>query len=215
MCIPAVSSLIVALAAAGCGSLTAGDLSAVVLEKAQSYPDGGGYQKDWKGSGTMREIRHRGDVILPQGVGGTYCSGFTFTVVMDVLDGRNLIADKSAPEIRQFQKTWYGADPADAAGREQQCLKALTDLGLGRKVALEEAQPGDFIQFWRSKSGHSAILVSVGRETGKLAGFTYRSSQGTNGKEQLSGIGTKTERLQGHGGDVDPARVYLVRLADG
>ncbi len=202
------------LAALWSGSLAAADLSDAVLRKAQSCEDGGGYQKEWKGSGTMEEIKHCGEVILPQGVGGTYCSGFTFNIVMDVLQDKNLIAGKSATEIRQFQKTWYGADPKDPIGREQQCLKALTDLGLGHKVALENAQPGHFIQFWRSKSGHSAILVSLVREEGKITGFTYRSSQGSNGEGRESGIGTKTEYFQGHGGDVDPARIYLVRLAD-
>lgn len=194
--------------------VTAADWSAAVLEKAMACRDGGGYQRDWKGSGTLKEIQHQGVKILPQGTGGTYCSGFTFTIVMDVLQDNKLIPDKSAAEIRQFQKTWYGADPRDPAGREQQCLKALTDLGLGQAVALENAQPGHFIQFWRSKSGHSAILVSLIRAEGKITGFTYRSSQGSNGPARESGIGTKTEYYQGHGGDVDPARVYVVRLAD-
>ena len=77
--------MIVVLAVHGSGSVQAAELNAVVLAKAQAYADGGGYQKDWKGSGTGKEIKHRGEVILPMGTGGTYCSGFTFTVVMDVL----------------------------------------------------------------------------------------------------------------------------------
>lgn len=204
-----------ALVASGCGALQAADLSDEVLRKAESYPNGGGYEKEWKGSGTAKEIKHRGGVVLPRGTGGTYCSGFTFTVVMDVLSERKLIATKTAGEIRQFQKTWYGANRNDGVGKEQQCLKALTDLGLGKPVALEAARPGNFIQFWREASGHSVILVSVVRESGKIVGFTYRSSQGGNGQDVEPGIGTKTERFQEAGGKINPARVYIVSLADG
>src|SRR5688500_13379378 len=77
------------------------------LRLAKSYPNGGKY--NWAGSGTPHEIVFKGERILAKGTNGTYCSGFTFAVVMRAAEQNNLLKEKTAEQIRRFQKEWYGA----------------------------------------------------------------------------------------------------------
>jgi hypothetical protein len=184
-----------------------------VVAIATAYADGGGYRKDWKGSGTPEAIEFAGTRILTAGQGGTYCSGFTFAVAMRAAAARGLLAEKKPAELTVFQKHWYGAVPIAA---ERQCVEAMERLGIGKAVALEDAQPGDFVQIWRvsekgKTSGHSVVLLRLVREDGQIAGLEYRSSQaGTKG------IGNRIERFSDAASDpgkMDRARTYAGRLA--
>src|SRR5687767_9457655 len=87
-----------------------------VVKIARGYKDGGGYK--WKGSGTPEEINFKGERILPKGE-STYCSGFTFAVVMKAAEERGLLRDKTPDQIRAFQKDWYGATKESG---ETQCV---------------------------------------------------------------------------------------------
>jgi hypothetical protein len=142
----------------------AGDDAVVdVIEVARSFADGGGYR--WEGgSGAPCEIKIDGVMILAAQEQGTYCSGFTFAVVMRSAKARGLLAGKAADELRQFQKQWYGSTEESA---ERQCALAVEELGIGREVKrLEDAEPGDFVQLWRTnKSGHSVVLLELARAT--------------------------------------------------
>lgn len=198
------------LAAQVCAAGT--DSSSDVLAIAAKYPDGGGYRGDWKGSGTPESIEVAGTQIIGKGDGGTYCSGFTFAVAVRSALSRGLLADKEPAQLKAFQKEWYGAI---APAAEKQCVEALENLGIGKEVALNEAQPGDFVQLWRvpengKTSGHSVVLVRLIRERGQPAGFEYRSSQpGTRG------IGNRVERFSDaslNPGRVDRSRTYVGRL---
>jgi len=208
MRIPARNLQAAALVLAMSSTLASARQPRTVLEVARSYKDGGGYV--WEGgSGVPREIKLNGQTVLPAQKKGTYCSGFTFSVAMDAAAERGLLKDKQLDAVKQFQKEWYGV-PKDAA--ETQCALAVERLGIGKRVKnLEDARLGDFVQLWRTnKSGHSAVLVELVRDGGKIVGLHYRSSQ-----KSTDGIGDRTEYFAdapGKAGKLDRARIYVARL---
>jgi hypothetical protein len=179
------------------------------VDVARSFPDGGGYK--WEGgSGAPCAIEFDGATILAAQNEGTYCSGFTFAVVMRTAMERGLLAGKTADQVRRFQKQWYGSTKEAA---EKQCALAVEELGVGREVKrIEDAEPGDFVQLWRTtKSGHSVVLLELVRDdAGRAIGLRYRSSQ-----TSTDGIGDRTEYFAGvpeRNGKVDRGRVYVARL---
>ena len=181
-----------------------------VVAVSRSFADGGGYNVKWGGSGTPEEIRFKDARILAKGTDGTYCCGFTFAVVMKAAGDAGLLKDKTVEQIKRFQKEWYGA-VTEPDVREKQCSVALGNLGIGKTVSADEAQAGDFLQFWRTKSGHSVVFLKWVEQDGKRVGFTYRSSQGST-----DGVGDKTEYFKDSGiekGEVDPQRMYFGRLS--
>jgi len=192
------------------GSAAAADSTHLVIEVARSFKDGGGYK--WEsGTGSPREVRFAGQTILAAQKQGTYCSGYTFAVVMQAAEERGLLKGKTPDELRKFQKEWYGV-PKDA--QEMQCAMALERLGIGRRVKeLSEARPGDFVQIWRSsKSGHSVVFLEWVREGEQVVGIKYRSSQGAT-----DGIGDRVEYFSDapdHEGKVLRERTYVGRLND-
>ena len=180
-----------------------------VLRVARALPDGGGYK--WEGSGTCEEIRHDGKVVLPKGAKGTYCCGFTFNVAMNAAREFGLLEGKTFDEIKQFQRNWYGAS-SDKDIVERQVVPALVNLGIGRGVKPEDAQPGDFLQFWRGKSGHSVVFLGWVTKEGetKPIGFRYRSSQ-----KATDGVGDHEEFFADTGikkAEVDRNRMYFARF---
>lgn len=183
-------------------------LNQTVLAVAHSYANGGKFNSAWSGSGTPEEVLHGGVRILPVSTGGTYCSGFTFATVMKAARKEGLLEEKSVEEVRRFQKQWYGA-VSDQEVREKQCALAVQNLGIGREVSIEQAEPGDFAQFWRGRSGHSVVFLGWALdEDGNRIGLKYRSSQ-----TATDGIGNHVEHFQGEGkGRVDPNRIYFARL---
>lgn len=185
-------------------------LNQAALKAALSYPDGGQFNKAWSGSGTPEKIEHEGQRILAAGTGGTYCSGFTFATVMKTAREADLLRGKSVESVRRFQKEWYGA-VEEPEMREKQAALAVGNLGIGRQVSMEHAEPGDFAQFWRGKSGHSVVFLGwVLDDAGEKAGLKYRSSQGST-----DGIGNTIEYFRGSKagkGSVDPKRIYFARL---
>ena len=181
----------------------------VVLRTARSYADGGGYNLKWGGTGTPEEILHDGQRVLAKGTDGTYCCGFTFAVAMKAGGEMKLFEGKTLEQIKRFQKEWYGAVDEPEL-REKQCSLAVGNLGVGRAVPMDEAQPGDFCQFWRGKGGHSVIFLEWVERNGKRIGFKYRSSQGST-----KGIGDNTEYFSDSGiekGHVDRKRIYFGRF---
>jgi hypothetical protein len=204
-----VLSIVVVAAALAGASAGAAEAPVSAVDVARSFPDGGGYK--WEGgSGAPCAIEFDGATILAAQKRGTYCSGFTFAVVMRTAAERGLLAGKTTDEVRQFQKQWYGSTK-DAA--EKQCALAVEELGVGREVKqLADAEPGDFVQLWRTtKSGHSVVLLDLVRDdAGRAIGLRYRSSQ-----TSTDGIGDRTEYfadVPGRNGKVDRRRVYIARL---
>ena len=118
-----------------------------------------------------------------------------------------LLKDKSAAQIRRFQREWYGATPASA---DRQCALAMENLNIGGEVKLADAQPGDFVRLWRTTCGHSVILVRWIVEGRKRVGIEYRGTQGST-----DGIGNAIEYFKGtpgHEGTIDLERTHVARL---
>jgi hypothetical protein len=181
--------------------------NAVVLEKVRAIPDGGGYNWVANSTGVPEEIRFKDTLILKKGEGGTYCCGITFAVVMQAADELKMLEGLSPADVKLLQKRFYGV-PEDA--QERQCVMALEESGLGYAVSADEAKPGDFLQFYRAKDGHSVIFLKWVEENGQRVGFTYRSSQ-----KSTNGVGDKTEYFRdaaGKEGKVDRTRMYFGRL---
>jgi hypothetical protein len=179
--------------------------SSDIVKVAREYKDGGGYE--WKGSGSPEQINFKGERILPKGE-STYCSGFTFAVVMKAAEKRGLLSDKSPEQIRAFQKDWYGATKGSG---ETQCAFAVERLGIGKQIAPEKARAGDFLQLWRTnKSGHSVVFLEWVKEGRRNIGVKYRSTQ-----KLTNGIGDRVEffaNVPGKDGKVDVERMYFCRL---
>jgi hypothetical protein len=186
---------------ATCASAKPTDVESI----ARAFPDGGGYE--WKGTGVPEDVRFAGKTILEKAK-HTYCSGFTFAVVMKAATDRGLLKGRTPEQIRAFQKDWYGATKESG---ETQCVYALEKLGIGRAVDPNKAKPGDFLQLWRTnKSGHSVVFLEWIKSAGQPIGLKYRSSQTSTG-----GIGDRTEYFADapeKNGKVDPKRIYFCRL---
>lgn len=174
-----------------------------VIQIANAY-EGGGYK--WSSSGAPKAIIFKDSEILKKSAQGTFCSGYTFTVAFEALDQAGEIDHLSVDQVKWLQRNWYGTNEASA---ETQCLYSLHFLGLGEKVNLSDAKPGDFIQFWRNnKSGHSVIFLDwVKNESGDITGIKYRSTQ-----KSTNGIGDRTETIGTGEKDINLSRLYIVRL---
>jgi hypothetical protein len=180
-----------------------------VLTIARAYRDGGGYDKTWRGTGVPEDVRFADTLILKKG-NGSYCCGYTLSVVMKAAEDRGLLEGKKPNELRRFQKQWYGATEDS---RETLCALAVETLGIGEAIEPQDARPGDFLQFWRTNgSGHSVVFIEWVGNGDKPIGFKYRSSQGST-----DGIGDRTEffaDVREKGGAVDRGRLYFCRLAE-
>ena len=130
---------------------------------------------------------------------GTHCVGMSWQVCITVLqkwaDAKNdsgRIAAMSVADMKDFVDKWFvklkGAPLA--APLEMGAVYALTSWKLGKQIPFEQAQAGDFVQFWRKDdSGHSCIFLHwVYDKKGEIIGFKYWGSQPTT-----DGIGTLTE----------------------
>lgn len=185
------------------GFLFGQPLNDYVMKEAMKY-EGGTYV--WKGSGCPVDLVLGEKVIFQKSPVGSFCSGFTFTVLFNTLKANNLHSKLSEEEWKKFQQHWYGNTSISA---ETQCLYALSLNGMGEKVDLENAQAGDFVQFWRNnKTGHSVVFVAwVKDDKGKITGMRYRSSQ-----KYTNGIGDRTETIGIGEKEINRSRIYVARL---
>lgn len=174
-----------------------------VVKEANKF-QGGTYV--WKGSGCPIDIVHKDQTLLTKSAVGTHCSGFTFTIVFNTLKEHQLLDAFELNQLKEFQSHWYGNTEI---GAETQCVYALTKFQLGKNVPLEEAQPGDFVQFWRNnKTGHSVVFLAWEKDSkGKITGLKYRSSQ-----KLTNGIGDRVETVGFGEKDINPKRIYVGRI---
>lgn len=185
-----------------------------VVEILQSYPTDGTHRYYWPREGAWigntRDLYYRGE-LFAQGdpEGRCYCCGLTFEVFFRAwerhceLAGRPfIIGNFSSPELVQFREQWFGAD-----GNPKTHYDALIVSGLGKAVELEDARPGDFVQFWRhTGSGHSVIFMDWLRDNSmNITGIEYWSTQ-----KSTDGVGYNTE-LIGENSGIDIARIYIAR----
>lgn len=157
-------------------------------------------------TGTPEDLIHNSDTILAKSQSGTYCSGYTFYLLFNALKENGWIERYTKSDLKRMQKEWYGNTKA---AFETQCLYVLEKEKLGRKVEWEEAEPGDFVQFWRNnKSGHSVLFLGWERDSvGVINGIKYRSSQ-----TKTHGIGDRVESIGGGPKEINRWRLYVVRL---
>jgi cell wall-associated NlpC family hydrolase len=181
------------------------DLNPEFLSKAMAFPNEGGYV--WSSTGCPEALILRNDTLLKKSKAGTYCSGFTFTVFYSVLMEKGWFDSLNLSSLRSIQQDWYG-NTKEAA--ETQCLYVLEKWKWGKRVDLEEAKPGDFVQFWRNNNtGHSALFLGWNRDaSGKIVGIRYRSSQ-----KITNGIGEKVDPVGEGSKSLNLKRVYLCRVS--
>lgn len=182
---------------------------AEVVEVARSFPDGGGYHWKSGSTGVTEPVSFRGECLLEATEEGGFCCGYTFAVAVRVAEERGLLDGKSVEDLKRFLKDWYGAPGGD----KTLVVLAVENLGIGRAVPLEAAEPGDFVQLWRANgSGHSVIFLKWIKEDGLNVGFRYRSSQ-----PATDGVGDRTEYFTdaaGMNGRVLREQTYACRLLD-
>lgn len=191
------------------------DFNEYVIQIMKTYPTNGTHQYYWpqEGSwaGNTRDLYYRGELFSAgDPMGRCYCCGLTFEVFFRAYElycedkGKPfVIKDFSRDDLLRFRKQWFGAD-----GNPQTLYHAIISNGLGHAVTLEEACPGDFVQFWRhSGSGHSVIFVSWVRDPSmNIIGLQYWSTQ-----KSTNGIGYNTE-FMGDDSGMDISRVYIARV---
>jgi hypothetical protein len=160
-------------------------------------------------TGTPEDLVHNSDTILAKSKSGSYCSGFTFYLLFKAMKEHGWLDGYTKSELKHMQKEWYG-NTKEAF--ETQCLYVLEKQKLGRKMEWEEAEPGDFVQFWRNnKSGHSVMFLGWERDSvGVIAGLKYRSSQ-----TKTDGIGDRVEVIGSGPKEINRWRLYIVRLEKG
>lgn len=189
-----------------------GSLNGYVLAQMASYPMDGSYRYHWpkKGSweGTTQTLVYGGKKLCSgDPLKRSYCCGLTFEVYVTSLlkAAGGEVPGLSGAELHELRLRFFG----DSKVGERRRLAAfgLESLGLGRQLEdLEDARPGDFVQFWRhSKSGHSAIFVNWTRNrAGKITGLVYWSSQSST-----QGIGYNRESIGPKG--IKRDEIYLGR----
>jgi hypothetical protein len=174
-----------------------------ILKEAYKF-EGGSYVLS--STGCPIDLIYNSDTILKKSKSGSYCSGFTFTVFFNTMLEHNLFNELNTNNIKSIQKEWYGI-PKESF--ETQCLYVLEKNKWGKKIQFEDAQPGDFVQFWRNnKSGHSVIFLGWERDSiGQISGLKYRSSQ-----TKTDGIGDRSEVIGTGPKDLNLKRIYIARL---
>ncbi|MCA9491451.1 MAG: hypothetical protein KC621_16075 [Myxococcales bacterium] len=182
-------------------------LNGQILAAAMRLRHGGGYRfepeprlpsdptnpRDPHHDGVTRDLSWRGERVARAAAdGATFCCGVTFEAW---LDADPPLGDLGALELREVLADWFCPVMGHAGAAE-----ALVNRGLGRRVTLRSARPGDLCQRWRSTdlaapSGHSVVFLD--HRDGWL---TYWSSQ-----RATDGVGVHRERV-GRGWTVDLAR---------
>jgi plastocyanin len=187
----------------GLFKISAQPLNEFILKEAYKY-EGGSYVLS--STGCPEDLIFETDTILKKSKSGTYCSGYTFTLFFKAMMTNQLFEGLTASELKKIQKEWYGI-PKESF--ETQCLFVLEKKKWGKKIHFEEAQPGDFVQFWRNnKSGHSVIFLGWERDSiGQISGLKYRSSQ-----TKTNGIGDRIEVIGQGAKELNRKRIYIARL---
>ncbi len=202
----------------------------LTLEVARSYPTDGTYGYNWPKNeaihGVTRNLTYKNELLARAGSGSrkknTYCSGVTFEVFFRAFrhwcreqDRPFSIGGMDAKELKRFRTLWYGSNHDESwAKRKRTVLTAVTEMNMGTAVeSLEDAEPGDYIQFWRSTndgqpSGHTAIFLDwIRGSDGRIRGIKYWSSQSST-----SGIGIHREYMDRGEAPIDKEQIYIARI---
>lgn len=191
--------------------------NAAVLDRIATYPTDGSYGYYWpRGggwAGTTQDIWYLDTrVATGDAYQRSYCVGLTWEVFMRAYqtlqdqDGMpETLAGLDVSELLDFRTDWYVRDLFGSG-----VVEAVERAGIGARVTnLGEAQPGDFVQFWRnSGSGHSVIFDGLNYDdAGTLQGIRYWSTQGST-----DGIGYRVENFGPESHQLDPASFFVARV---
>jgi hypothetical protein len=151
-------------------------------------------------NGVTENILYQGSLIAkanPDRSKSSHCVGLTYEVFFKAMQERNKEAGVSPDNfnnmtinnMRDFMLTWYNAEETPKS-KGDQLAGAIVKYGLGTQITrLEDAKVGDFIDFSRTKSGHTAVFIKWLRDDkGNIVGFKYWSTQ-----ESTNGIAYKEE----------------------
>lgn len=163
---------------------------------------GRGYKWPAKIDGSIGDVVYNGKVILKGNPDNyTYCCGITLQTYLMAVNKAKIKIDADLWEIR---KKWFIMNPKMPIDINGGAVDALQPLGLGVRVAIDMAEPGDFIQLWRkSGSGHSAIFIKAFTDNG-IRGIKYWSTQA-----MTNGIGYRSEYFEGVKNPI--AKVHICR----
>jgi hypothetical protein len=144
-------------------------------------------------NGVTTTLEYKGWVLArahPSGNRASHCTGITFEVFFKAMQQRNIdlgldpgdFNGMTFDELFDFLLHWYMAGGAQAG---HHIVAAVEKYGLGMGIAdLEEARPGDFMQFGReNNTGHTVVFIEWLRDSsGHIIGLHHWSSQcSTNG----------------------------------
>lgn len=175
-------------------------------------------------NGVTENIIYQGSVIAkanPDGSKSSHCVGLTYEVFFKAMEERNKEAGISPDNfnnmtinnMRDFLLTWYNAKGTPKSAGDQ-LAGAIVKYGLGSQIKrLEDAKAGDFIDFSRTKSGHTAVFINwLKDDKGNIVGFKYWSTQ-----ESTNGIAYKEEYFSDNPqgtfkGTVNRNQLYIGRV---
>lgn len=175
-------------------------------------------------NGVTENIAYKGSTIAkanPDGSKSSHCVGLTFEVFFKAMKERNKEAglaidnfnNMSIDNMKDFMITWFAAQGKPKLEGDQ-LAGAIVKYGLGTQIKkLEDAKAGDFIDFSRAKSGHTAVFINwIKDDRGNIVGFKYWSTQ-----ESTNGIAYKVEYFsdninENFKGAVNRNQLYIGRV---
>jgi hypothetical protein len=204
------------------------DLNNYVLKVIPSY-EGGRYpyllNNDYENyNGVTVNITYKDSVIAkanPDGSKSSHCVGLTYEVFYKAMQERNKEAginpdnfnNMTAEDMKNFLLTWYAA-LSTPKSEGNQLAGAIVKYGLGTQIIeLQDAKAGDFIDFSRTKSGHTVVFINWIKDSkSNIVGFKYWSTQ-----ESTCGIGYNVEYFsdnteEAYKGAVNRNQLYIGRV---
>jgi hypothetical protein len=175
-------------------------------------------------NGVTENIIYKGSLIAkanPDGSKSSHCVGLTYEVFFKAMQKRNKEAgislnnfnNMTIDNMKDFLLTWYAAKGTLKA-EGNQLAGAIVKYGIGTQITrLEDAKAGDFIDFSRTSSGHTAVFINWLKDNkGSIVGLKYWSTQ-----ESTSGIGFKEEYFSNNPqkvfkGAVNRNQLYIGRV---
>jgi len=200
-------------------------LNQYVLDVIKTYQIGNGrypylLNNDYANyNGVTSTLSYKGKVLLKahsSGSRASHCVGITFEVFFKAMQERNRQMGISPDDFNgmswdnlfDLALNWFVASGSKSTNN---IVLAVEKYGVGKGInRLEDAQPGDFIDFNRvNGTGHTVVFMNWIMEGDRIIGFRYWSSQGSTG-----GINYKDEyfKIPGKNGNVIMNPIYIVRI---
>lgn len=187
----------------------ASGFSVHVLDACAAFPKNTSYL--WQGDGVTRDLFYQGTrVATPYAPNVCHCVGATFQIYLTAFEnwtqqggGDGTLAGLGVADVKKLRQIWYVATAA-----EEGAQAGLVTYGLGQAVALDDAQPGDFVQLWRNNgSGHAVVFDGWQRDANQqITGIRYFGCNSAGPGYQTEPVGSGTK-------DVIKSRIYLGRAS--